>query len=154
MEQFLRKNRAVQFHCCAQRKRFQRQFLGSKCCSIHKLILLVQNFVDSNLISWSFLIFKYLQWPIKLSSIEPVGSVSPKIQPGDEFKMLKQRVGASLNLLCPAQAYPTPVFRYESAFRSRSLAFFFESLLGWWSKETWMSMSNHFFVVFRANRFR
>lgn len=42
---------------------------------------------------------------------EPVGSVSPKIQIGDEFKLIRQKSGEAVNLLCPAQAYPTPVFR-------------------------------------------
>lgn len=46
------------------------------------------------------------------SRLEPVGSVSPKIQVGDEFKLLKVKSGEHINLLCPAQAYPTPIFRY------------------------------------------
>jgi len=44
---------------------------------------------------------------------EPVASVSPKIQSGDEFKFVKNKFGESLSILCPAQSYPTPVFRYE-----------------------------------------
>jgi hypothetical protein len=42
---------------------------------------------------------------------EPVGSVSPKINTGEALKLLKEKSGDALNLLCPAQAYPTPVFR-------------------------------------------
>lgn len=42
---------------------------------------------------------------------EPVGSVSPKINVGDEFKITKIRNGSSTNILCPAQSYPVPVFR-------------------------------------------
>lgn len=44
--------------------------------------------------------------------IEPVGSVSPKINAGDDFKHLKGKSKHDLNLLCPAQSYPTPVYRY------------------------------------------
>lgn len=42
---------------------------------------------------------------------EPVGSVSPKIISGEEFKVVRRRINDAVNIFCPAQAYPTPVFR-------------------------------------------
>lgn len=45
-------------------------------------------------------------------SLEPMGSVGPKITTGEDFKHIKGKSGHSLNMLCPAQAYPTPFFRY------------------------------------------
>lgn len=53
---------------------------------------------------------KFPNWNRKIP--EPVASVSPKIHTGDEFKMIKQKSDESLSLLCPAQSYPTPIFRY------------------------------------------
>lgn len=41
-------------------------------------------------------------------SLEPMGSVGPKITTGEDFKHIKGKSGHSLNMLCPAQAYPTP----------------------------------------------
>ena len=46
-----------------------------------------------------------------LSNLEPVGSVSPKVTTGEEFKVIRYELSQNLNILCPAQAYPTPVFR-------------------------------------------
>lgn len=43
---------------------------------------------------------------------EPVGSVSPKKNTGDDIKVIWGEVGRNIGILCPAQAYPTPVFRY------------------------------------------
>lgn len=43
--------------------------------------------------------------------LEPIGSVSPKVNTGDDLKSVKAETNKSLNLLCPAQAFPTPVFR-------------------------------------------
>ena len=42
--------------------------------------------------------------------LEPIGSVSPKVNTGDGT-IFRRESGQSLNLLCPAQAFPTPVFR-------------------------------------------
>lgn len=46
-----------------------------------------------------------------LLALEPVGSVSPKVTTGEEFKVIRYELAHNLNILCPAQAYPTPVFR-------------------------------------------
>lgn len=42
---------------------------------------------------------------------EPVGSVSPKISTGEDFKHVKGKSAQDLSLLCPAQAYPQPFYR-------------------------------------------
>lgn len=43
--------------------------------------------------------------------LEPVGSVSPKISIGEDLKHVKGKQNQGLSLLCPAQAYPQPIFR-------------------------------------------
>lgn len=43
---------------------------------------------------------------------EPIGSVSPKIHDGDKANAMQREHGQTISILCPAQAYPTPVFRY------------------------------------------
>ncbi|KAL7736494.1 hypothetical protein ACLKA6_019693 [Drosophila palustris] len=43
-------------------------------------------------------------------SIEPVGSVSPKINTGDDYNHIKGKFSQDLSLLCPAQAYPQPFY--------------------------------------------
>ncbi|KAJ6647605.1 Down syndrome cell adhesion molecule-like protein Dscam2, partial [Pseudolycoriella hygida] len=65
----------------------------------------------------------------RLVITEPVGSVSPKIQSGDEFKVVRRRLNSAFNaadelnivrsktmldvtLLCPAQSYPVPIYRW------------------------------------------
>lgn len=42
-----------------------------------------------------------------------MGSVGPKITVGEDLKHIKGKEEHSLSMLCPAQAYPTPYFRYE-----------------------------------------
>lgn len=42
---------------------------------------------------------------------EPVGSVSPKVNIGDGL-IFRKDIGQTLDLLCPAQAFPVPVIRY------------------------------------------
>lgn len=42
---------------------------------------------------------------------EPVGSVSPKINTGDDYNHIKGKSMQDLSLLCPAQAYPQPFYR-------------------------------------------
>jgi len=42
---------------------------------------------------------------------EPVGSVGPKLTSGDDSRTVKVKIEASVTLLCPAQAYPVPVYR-------------------------------------------
>lgn len=45
-------------------------------------------------------------------SLEPVGSVSPKMTAGDDaIKIPKISIVQSATLMCPAQAYPVPLFR-------------------------------------------
>ncbi|XP_043064040.1 Down syndrome cell adhesion molecule-like protein Dscam2 isoform X44 [Drosophila ficusphila] len=48
----------------------------------------------------------------RLVITEPVGSVSPKINTGEDLKHVKGKRGQDLSLLCPAQAYPQPFFRW------------------------------------------
>lgn len=43
--------------------------------------------------------------------IEPVGSVSPKVNVADELKITRGKVGSDVSLLCLAQSFPTPAFR-------------------------------------------
>lgn len=43
---------------------------------------------------------------------EPIGSVSPKVNDGDKTGYMLREQGKPISLLCPAQAYPTPIFRY------------------------------------------
>lgn len=63
------------------------------------------------------LFFSYRNLEIlKLISItfqfkEPIGSVSPKVNTGDELNTLRREISKPVSLLCPAQAYPTPVYR-------------------------------------------
>lgn len=42
---------------------------------------------------------------------EPIGAVAPKVNAGDDLKSVKAEIRKSVTLLCPAQAYPMPVFR-------------------------------------------
>lgn len=42
---------------------------------------------------------------------EPIGSVAPKVNAGDDLKSVKTGTDQAVTLLCPAQAYPMPVFR-------------------------------------------
>uniref|UniRef100_A0A1B0GLK3 Ig-like domain-containing protein n=1 Tax=Lutzomyia longipalpis TaxID=7200 RepID=A0A1B0GLK3_LUTLO len=45
---------------------------------------------------------------------EPVGSVRPKVNMGDKFgfAVVNAEIGTGLNLMCPAQSFPIPVFRW------------------------------------------
>lgn len=44
--------------------------------------------------------------------LEPVGSVAPNVNIGDKTNIATVRIGNSCNILCPAQAYPMPAFRW------------------------------------------
>lgn len=44
--------------------------------------------------------------------LEPVGRVPPKFTTGDKSRAFDANGGDSVTLLCPAQAYPAPAFRY------------------------------------------
>ncbi|KRF79711.1 cell adhesion molecule Dscam1 isoform X4 [Drosophila virilis] len=48
----------------------------------------------------------------RLVITEPVGSVGPRLTSGDESRILKVNMEQSATLLCPAQAYPVPFFRW------------------------------------------
>ncbi|KAL9913489.1 Down syndrome cell adhesion molecule 1 isoform 2-T2 [Glossina fuscipes fuscipes] len=48
----------------------------------------------------------------RLVITEPVGSVAPKLTSGDESRIVKVGQQSSATLLCPAQAYPVPFFRW------------------------------------------
>lgn len=43
---------------------------------------------------------------------EPIGSVAPKVNIGEDLKSVKAEMTKDLTLLCAAQAYPMPVFRF------------------------------------------
>lgn len=44
-------------------------------------------------------------------SIEPVGSVGPKVSLADEINNARADRGRTINVNCPAQAYPVPFYR-------------------------------------------
>lgn len=44
--------------------------------------------------------------------LEPVGSVAPKVNVGDKLNILSIKRGHITNILCPAQGYPMPAYRY------------------------------------------
>ncbi len=44
--------------------------------------------------------------------IEPVGSVAPKVNVADKVSISSIRQSHVTNILCPAQGYPMPAFRY------------------------------------------
>ncbi|XP_043866976.1 Down syndrome cell adhesion molecule-like protein Dscam2 isoform X7 [Drosophila mojavensis] len=48
----------------------------------------------------------------RLVITEPIGSVSPKISNADDLKHVKVKNQHSLSLLCPAQGYPQPAYRW------------------------------------------
>uniref|UniRef100_A0A6P4EDH5 Down syndrome cell adhesion molecule-like protein Dscam2 isoform X42 n=1 Tax=Drosophila rhopaloa TaxID=1041015 RepID=A0A6P4EDH5_DRORH len=48
----------------------------------------------------------------RLVITEPVGSIGPRLTSGDESRILRVYLAASATLLCPAQAYPVPFFRW------------------------------------------
>lgn len=43
--------------------------------------------------------------------LEPVGRVSPKFTSGDKSRAFDAQGGDSITLVCPAQAFPAPMFR-------------------------------------------
>ncbi|XP_036333541.1 Down syndrome cell adhesion molecule-like protein Dscam2 isoform X49 [Rhagoletis pomonella] len=48
----------------------------------------------------------------RLVITEPVGSVAPKVEMNDKLSFALRQANASLCLLCPAQGYPMPAFRW------------------------------------------
>lgn len=49
---------------------------------------------------------------IRILKTEPVSSVRPKFNEGDEFTVMRARAQSNVRLLCSAQSSPAPVFRY------------------------------------------
>lgn len=43
--------------------------------------------------------------------LEPIGSVSPKVNDIDRSNIMQRESKSAVSLPCPSQAYPTPVFR-------------------------------------------
>ncbi|XP_031640129.1 Down syndrome cell adhesion molecule-like protein Dscam2 isoform X18 [Contarinia nasturtii] len=50
----------------------------------------------------------------RLVITEPIGRISPKISVADEFSVrgVRVRVNGTINIACPAMAYPAPIFRW------------------------------------------
>uniref|UniRef100_A0A6P4EDS9 Down syndrome cell adhesion molecule-like protein Dscam2 isoform X49 n=1 Tax=Drosophila rhopaloa TaxID=1041015 RepID=A0A6P4EDS9_DRORH len=48
----------------------------------------------------------------RLVITEPVGSVAPKLNFLERFKMMQIESGTSFNIQCPVQSYPMPVFKW------------------------------------------
>lgn len=48
---------------------------------------------------------------VDIFSVEPVGSVPPKINSYSKFDEMSVKNGATLAILCPAQSFPVPAFR-------------------------------------------
>ncbi|XP_040165890.1 Down syndrome cell adhesion molecule-like protein Dscam2 isoform X39 [Anopheles arabiensis] len=48
----------------------------------------------------------------RLVITEPVGSVAPRLTSGDESRKLLVQRDANVTMLCPAQSFPVPVFRW------------------------------------------
>lgn len=65
-----------------------------------------ENFIESEISILSFHKF-YI-----LFNIEPVGSVKPNVNIGDKTNIANIRIHHQINLLCPAQAFPVPAYRY------------------------------------------
>ncbi|OWR53910.1 Dscam [Danaus plexippus plexippus] len=72
----------------------------------------VQNWHGLNYPLWKILPF-YVQRKGFLSQfLEPIGSKSPTFSTDNKLSWYVRIVGQSLDLACPAQAFPVPVFRY------------------------------------------
>lgn len=111
--------------CCAQLRHIRRLSSGR---SSDCLKLLVSFSVA---LDFSFKCFWHFTNLILIK--EPVGSVSPKVNTADEFNVMRSEASKTLSILCPAQAYPTPVFRLVTFF----LRLFF------WTLSTSITCENH-----------
>lgn len=49
--------------------------------------------------------------------LEPVGSVLPKFPTGDKSRSFSSYENNTITLLCPAQAFPVPISRFEFNYR-------------------------------------
>lgn len=45
-----------------------------------------------------------------------MGSVAPKVDMNDKLKFSAKHLNTSLSILCPAQGYPMPAFRWDAKF--------------------------------------
>lgn len=47
---------------------------------------------------------------------EPIGKIRPKISVADEFSVrgVRVRINSTINIACPAMAYPAPIFRWDN----------------------------------------
>ncbi|KAM8712137.1 hypothetical protein ACLKA7_012632 [Drosophila subpalustris] len=61
--------------------------------------------------------------------LEPVGSVAPKVDIKDEINYARAALNQSLAIVCPAQSYPVPSFRYVPFQHSALWGFFWEFFL-------------------------
>ena len=59
---------------------------------------------------FTYLLYNMLRI-FEFSILEPIGSKSPTFSTDDKLSWYVRTVRQSLNLLCPAQAFPVPVFR-------------------------------------------
>lgn len=46
---------------------------------------------------------------------EPIGRIAPKINVADEFSVrgVRVRINHTVNIACPAMAYPAPIYRWD-----------------------------------------
>lgn len=116
--QSLEKNPVRQLTCYVLHKLFQRLSLGIKS-------LWMRN-ISCRLAANRFELSLKFEMNFGNIFLEPIGSVAPKVNSGDDLKAVKAELNKSITLLCPAQAYPMPVFRLvrDGLF----LSFFFEAL--------------------------
>lgn len=91
-------------------------------CSIRKFDVFSRIVLDfSSKLLFPFLTRNKISHQRFLSLQEPIGSVSPKVNAVDELNILRGAAGKTLSLMCPAQAYPTPVFRYNPRYHNSSI---------------------------------
>jgi len=62
--------------------------------------------------------------------VEPVGSVRPKIVSADKYKVVESATSDNATLLCPAQSYPVPSYRYYFNTLSFCFTFYFIKTFG------------------------
>lgn len=72
-------------------------------------------FLVVNIQFYMFVRLVYIMNNFMITYPEPVGSVSPKVNIGDGL-IFRKDIGQTLDLLCPAQAFPVPVIRYITIF--------------------------------------
>lgn len=97
--------------------------------------------------------FENLIW--KNNILEPIGSVAPKVNSGDDLKAVKAEMSKSITLLCPAQAYPMPVFRLVHGYEwvVLSLVFFNTLSFDWYWWLTCFSLRRTYFINFTKDLF-